>query len=165
MGIAASGGYTEVSFTVESAGAGDAGKGIGLGSDGKIHTSVLPSGVGAELQQVTWAENVSLGEQINVYDDSGTLKGRKADGGTNKYESHGFAYANGTQAATGYVQAAGLVTTTGLTPGGRVYLSGTTAGAITQTVVTGSGKLYQVVGKALSTTVYYCNPEEPVVRA
>lgn len=51
----------------------------------------------------------------------------------------------------------------GLTPGGSVYLSTATAGAVTQTGPTGTtGQVYRIIGKALDATTLYFNPQEGV---
>lgn len=49
------------------------------------------------------------------------------------------------------------------TPGGLLYLSVTTAGAMTQTVPTGSGQCVVVLGVALSATTIYFNPNLVIV--
>lgn len=156
---------TEVSAVQTSAGAGDAGKVIALDAAGKLATNMLPSGIGAEQVQVTWAEGVAANDLINVYLDGATWKGRKADGGTNKYRADGFAIASGEAAATGYVQMEGLITgLTGLSQG-KLYLNNTTAGTYQQTVPTGTGKLHQVVGRAISDSSYFFQSEEEIVLA
>ena len=49
------------------------------------------------------------------------------------------------------------------TAGGTLYLSATTAGAMTQTAPTGSGQCVVVLGVAHSSTVVYFNPQLVIV--
>jgi len=78
---------SEVEGLQTSAGAGDAGKIPALDAAGRLSSTMMPSGVGAEQATVTWAEDVAANDPINVYLDEATWKGRKADGGTNKYRA------------------------------------------------------------------------------
>ena len=56
-----------------------------------------------------------------------------------------------------------LYTTTGLTPGSTYYLSPGTSGGITITRPTTVGQIIQEVGFAISDTVLYCKPNQPVI--
>ena len=62
--------------------------------------------------------------------------------------------------STGLCLMKGLACNTGwsLTVGSPIYVDASTAGAITQTAPTGSGKIVQKVGFALTATVVYFNP-------
>lgn len=154
-------GIQEMDALDSSSGAGDAGEIVALDSTGKINTNMLPSGVGADVQNATPAENFSASNLANFYDDSGTLKARKADAGTNKYPAHGFATGSLTTGNPADFQLNGTITTSGLTPGAKYFLSDT-PGTFTATPVSGTGKIHQQIGYAVSTTVLVFKPEETI---
>lgn len=153
---------TEVAGLQATAGAGSAGEIVALDAAGLIPVAMMPSGIGAEQVTVTWAENVSANDLINVYLDTATWKGRKADGGTNKYPAHAFAVASGTAAGTGLVQYEGLIAGATSVLTGKLYLSTTAPGGWQQTIPAGPG-LHQVVGLANSGTSWYFQPQEEIV--
>lgn len=159
------GGLEEKSAITTSGGAGDANKIVATGGDGRLHTSLMPVGIGAETKSITASETLAAGDLVNIWSDSGTVKCRKADASNNR-PAHGFVLsaANANNQATVYFE--GTITgLTGLTVGSRYYLSATTPGALSTTVPTASGQIYQVVGVAISTTELTFEPEEPIVRA
>lgn len=144
---------TEQAFTQTSAGVGDAGKGVALADDGYLDESLFPSGYGAETVTLTASEALSAGNLVNFWDDSGTLKMRKADAASEK-PADGFILANVSSGASGLAfQLPGLITgLSGLTAGAKYYLSDDTPGSVETTVPTGSGKIAQFIGYAKSTT-------------
>lgn len=153
----------EVEATTSSAGAGDAGKIVGLDSSGKIDTSMMPAGIGAETEAMIASETLSAGDLVNIFDDSGTRKARKADA-SNSRRAHGYVLSGVTSAATATVYMEGALTgLTGLTIGVPYYLS--TAGGHTATAPTTSGYLSQEIGVAASTTVISFEPQQPITLA
>jgi len=152
--------FTEVASTQTSAGVGDAAKIPALDATGRLAASMMPVGIAAERVTVTAASALSQWDLVNIYDDTGTLKARKADAGTNKYAVHGFC-PDAIPSGTGEVQFEGVITTTGLTPGGRIFAS-ETPGGWTQTAVTGAGKMHQDIGFAVSTTAFFLQATPPV---
>jgi hypothetical protein len=152
----------EVISNQTSAGAGDAGKIVALNALGEIDNSMLPN---VEALSVILAEDVISGNMINLFDDAGTLKARKADGSTNKYYVDGFVKVSGTAGASIIVYGEGVVPKTGLTPGARYFLSTTTPGDIVTSVTTTAGTALQYVGKATSATTLLFEKDEPVIRA
>jgi len=160
-----SGVQTEKEASASSAGAGDAGKIVALDTNGLIDNSMLPVGVGYETEVITASENLSAGNIVNVYTDSGASKARKADATTAGKEATGFVLASVTSGnpATVYVEQK-ITGLTGLTPGAMYWLS-TTAGAATATAPSGSGNVNQRIGRALSATVLAFQPGEPTTLA
>ena len=159
-----SGGLAEVEGLQSSAGAGDAGKIPALDSGGKIPVSMMPAGVGIEVLSLTASENLSAGDLINVWNDSGTAKARKADA-SNAYRAHGFVLSSVTSGQTASVYTDGKITgLTSLTRGATYYLAGS-AGAVTATIPTTATHIAQAVGFASSDTEIVFNPGEPVTRA
>ena len=166
VGIDTDGHRTEVEALVSSAGAGDAGKVVGLDAAGKLDTSVMPVGIGADTAVLPSSENLTAGDFVNIWNDAGTLKVRKADasGGIAK-KADGFVLANVTSPANATVYFEGTNNQlTGLTLGAIYFLSAT-PGAPTVTVPTTAGHIRQVVGKAVSTTAMTTEIDEPIIRA
>ena len=168
--LTSGGALQEVAANQTSAGAGDAGKVVALNSAGQIDMTMLPTNIGPDVKLVIASENLAAGDMVNVYNDSGTLKARKADASqTNAgYRAHGFVLssvtANGSNTASVYVE--GIVTgLSGLTPGATYFLSGATAGAITATAPTTAGHIAQEVGVALSATELAFEAQQPIIRA
>lgn len=157
-------GVEEKEATVQSTGASDAGKIVALDSDGKLHTSVLPTGVGAEVKVAVTSENLSAGDLVNFWSDAGTLKVRKADASNNR-PAHGFVLNSVASGNNATVYLEGTITgLTGLTPGARYWLSATTPGGVTTTIPTTSGHIAQEVGIAISTTELSFERQQPITR-
>lgn len=147
-----------------SAGAGDAGKIPALDAAGKLSSTMMPTGVGADTVSVAASENLAAGDLVNVYDDSGA-KCRKADADDPAKFCVGFVLASVESPNNATIYLEGQNTqVSGMTPGARQYLSGT-AGGITETPPTGTGKIVQCVGVAISATVLNFEPQEPVTLA
>jgi hypothetical protein len=160
-----SGRLTETEAITTSTGSGDAGKIPALDGGGQLDITFMPSGLGPETVSVTASETLSAGNLVNLWDDAGTIKVRKADATTVGKEAHGFVLAGISSSASGNVYLSGTVTgLSSLTLGGRYYL-GTTAGAITTTAPSTSGNVVQPVGVAISATALALNLGEPVTLA
>lgn len=159
-----SGVLTQVAAIASSSGGSDANKIIKLNGSGKLDNSFLPTGVGAETKLIECSEDLSAGDFINVYDDSGEMC-RKADATTAGKEAVGFvlsAYTTG-QDATVYFEGINDELT-GLTPGARQFLS-TTAGASTATAPSTSANVVQQIGRAISATEISFEPQQAVTLA
>lgn len=142
---------TEKLSSQSSAGAGDAGKIVALDASGRIDTSMMPSGIGADTASITASEALSAGDLVNVWNSSGA-KVRKADASVTGKEAHGFVIAAVASSASATVYFEGPNTqVTGLTPGVQ-YLSDSVPGGMTTTPPSGSGKIVQQVGLATSTS-------------
>ena len=142
---------------VVSAGAADAGKPVALDSTGKLDSTLLP---GSAIDSAEASEAIAAGEAVNVWDDGGTRKIRKADA-SNGRRADGFATEAIASAATGKfdtdgkaaVAAAGVI-------GTRYYLSAATAGAITATAPTAATEIVQSVGIACDAGVLQIELDE-----
>lgn len=109
----------------------------------------------------TASETLASGDLVNLWDDGGTLKARKADADDATKPAHGFVSAAVSSAATATVRVTrGSINTdaSGLTPGARLYLS-TAGGLVTETAPSASGNLVQPIGVALSATSYVFAPD------
>ncbi len=147
-----------------SAGAADAGKLAQLDGAGRLSPTMMPVGFGDDTKTITASEALAAGNVVNVWNDGGTAKARKADATTAGKEAHGFVLAAVASGANATVYFEGANTAcTGLTPGPQ-YLS-TTAGLISATAPSGSGNVVQRVGFAVSATEMNLQVGIPVVLA
>ncbi len=75
----------------QSLGTSDGGKLIALDPvTGKLHQSLMPSGIGADTTSIVASENLNAGDLINIWDDGGVAKARKANNSTKATRAMGF---------------------------------------------------------------------------
>ena len=161
-----SGRIQQVAAIVTSAGASDDGKIPALDANGRLDNSMMPVGIGADTKSVVASENLAAGDKVNLWDDAGTLKARKADAATSGKEADGFVLSAVTSGASATVYFEGTNTQlTGLTLGARYYLSASVPGGITATPPSGSGNVVQYIGRAISATEISFEPSEGVILA
>lgn len=155
---------TEVEAKVTSAGAGDAGKIPALDGSGRLDTSMMPVGIGADTAVIVASEALAAGDFVNIWNSTGA-KARKADASASGKEAHGFVLAAVSNAANATVYFEGTNTqVTGLTPG-VVFLSASTAGQATGSAPSGTGQVVQRLGVAISTTAINFDGGPPIVLA
>jgi len=155
----------EVIATIVSAGAANDGDLVALDSTGRLDTSVMPVGIAPEVTNAPASENLTGGNLVNVWNDSGTVRVRKADATTAGKEANGFVLAAVTSGATATVYHEGKNTgVSGLTPGARYYLS-TTAGGVVSTAPTGSGNVVQFIGHTTAAGELLFEPSEGFILA
>jgi hypothetical protein len=155
---------TQNEATDVSTGVSEAGDIVALGSDGKLDESLLPTGIAADVKILPSSENMSATNLVNVWNDSGTIKARKADA-DNGRPAHGFIKDPVTAPADVNVYFEGTIPgLTGLTGGDTMFL-GTTAGESTDTAPTGSGNIVQPIGTAISDTEISFEPGQTVILA
>lgn len=150
---------------VTSAGAGDTGKIPALDASGRLSTTMMPVGVIADTISLPTTENLAAGDQVNIYDNAGTVSGRKADATTTGKPSDGFVLAATTSPAAALIycdHGASITGLSGLTKGADYWLSAAAPGGVTPTPVTGAGKLDQYIGKAMSATELRYIPDRGV---
>lgn len=151
---------TLINAIIVSGGSGDADKIIATNAAGKLDVTFLPDGIGPDATTRTASEAISAGAIVSISASGGV---RNADATTAGREVHAFAQSAIGNGASGEIRFDGTITgLSGLTEGATYFLS-ETAGEITITPVTGSGKIHQVVGVALSATSLSFQPGEPVV--
>ena len=155
---------TTESTVQSSAGAGDSGKIPGLDAGGKLDTTFMPTGFGADTRTVTAGETLTAGNLIYM---SSTPTALKADANADAKAAVGFVLAGITNGATGTAYfGSGIITgLSGLTPGGRYFLSNTAAGgvALYSALTFTSGDIIQEVGYALSATELYFEPQRAIL--
>jgi len=137
---------------VTSAGAANDGDLVALDASGKFDLSVLPTGIGPDVINLVSGESLAAGDYVNIFDDAGTVKARKADN-SNGRDAHGYVKDSVTAPAAVNVYFEGSnPNLSGLTKGARIYLG--TTGGIIETALTppDSGKIHQFLGIAVSAT-------------
>lgn len=157
-----SGKVTEVQPVTTSAGAGDATKLVQLDSNGLLDASVMPSGIVADQFAGTSNGTITANDLCYV-ETAGTIARASAAAPATAPGQLGWARSS---VATGQpitIMLEGrILGLSGLTPGARYYLSDSVPGGLTATPVTGSGKVHQYVGSALSATVLNFEPDDPI---
>ena len=158
-------GLTKILFGQQtSSGAADANKLVALGPDGKLDTTLLPAGVGANTTVAPATENLVGGNFVNLWDNGGVLSVRLADN-SNARPAHGYVKAAVAIAADATVYRLNTVNAnlSGLTAGGDYWL-GTVGGVINAPLdpAASAGKVCQYLGKADSATELVTVEYEPV---
>jgi len=124
--------------------------------------------LGSDTKSIVCSENLAAGDLVNVFNDTGTPKVRKADasGASAAKSANGFVLAAYNSAESALVYWEGTITgLSGLTAGTVMFLSGGTAGLATATAPTASGHCVQRIGVAINDTEISFEPGDPVVRA
>ena len=161
-------GKTKQIFAIAtSAGAADAGKIPALDSTGRIDTSMMPVGIGANTTQATASEAIGAGKFINYWGNAGVFSMRLADN-SNGRQADGYVTAAVASGAvgTGYPLDGTNAQLTGLTVGTRYWLG--TAGGVTPTPLDeadagNANKISQYLGVAKSTTELVTDDQGHVV--
>ncbi len=157
---------TEIPTISTSVGAPDADKIVALNSAGQFDITLMPTGIGPDVATMPASESLSAGDYVNVWNDSGTVKARKADATTAGKEANGFVLAAFTSGQSAAVYLDGSNTgVTGLTPGARYYLSASAPGQATATAPSGSGNVVQFLGIAVSASSLSFHPDDGFVLA
>jgi hypothetical protein len=144
-----SGILTEVFGVQTSAGAGNAGDIVALDDTGRISTTMMPVGVGADTVSLTASESLAAGAWVNIY--SGGVRNADASGGNAK-ACDGFVLEAVSSGGSALVYKEGSnAQLSGLTLGADLWLSAT-PGVATATPPSTAGHIVQRLGKAVSTT-------------
>jgi hypothetical protein len=162
-----SGVLTEIFGVQTSAGAGNAGDIVSLDDTGRIDTSMMPVGFGAETTTAVASEALAAGDYVNIYSNAGTLNVRKADasGGVAK-RAHGYVLAAVSNGGTATIYYGNMNNQkSALTVGATYYLSGATPGAVVTTPPSTTGYIVQELGAARSATEILTEIQPPVVLA
>lgn len=158
---------TLVNAITISAGAADAGKIPGLDASGRLNTSFMPAGIGADTQSIVASEVLAAGDYINVYDNVGVPNVRKASAADATKPASGFVVAGVASAANATVYFRGSNTGVSGLVAGPYVLSAVTPGAVVAlaSAPVATGNTLQVVGTATAAGVIETTISEPIVRA
>lgn len=148
-----SGRLKEATGVNESTGVADAGKLIETDATGRIDNSLMPVGVGTDTAIIVASETLLAGDFVNIWNDSGTAKVRKADASTAGREAQGFVLAGVALGANATVYFEGQNTQrSGMTPGDTQFLSATNAGLTSGVAPSATGEIVQILGRAITAT-------------
>ena len=147
----ASGIPTEQEALQTSAGVGDAGKVVALNAQGDIDQSMLPPGVAPDIASIECSENLTAGDFVNIYDDTGTAKVRRADATTAGKHAQGFVLSGFSTGEMASVFFEGVNNAVAGHTAGDVFLA-TTPGTATSTPPSASGNVVQKLGVASAAT-------------
>lgn len=142
---------TEEYSVQTSTGVSDANKIVALDANGKLDQTLLPTGIGADVAVIAASENLTAGDFVNVWNDTGTAKVRKADATTNGKRADGFVLSSVTSGNNATVYFEGTNNQVTGATAGNVYLA-TTAGGFTSTAPSAAGNVVQPIGVAISAT-------------
>jgi len=145
-----------------SAGAGDSGKLARLDAAGKFDVTFMPAGFGDDSISLATFENLNAGDWCNVFDDSGTVKIRKADATTTGKDAVGFVKTGSTAPTANTIFFEGVNAGNAALTEGVTYWLSTTAGSETTTAPSASGNIVQKVGRSLSDTEINFEPSNPI---
>jgi hypothetical protein len=148
-----------------SAGAADAGRIVQLDGSGRIDSTMMPTGIGADTASVIASEALAAGDLVNIWNSSGSARVRKADAATSGKEAHGFvtaAVASGASATVHFEGTDGQLAS--MTPGVQ-FLSATTPGRTVASAPTAAGQVVQRVGFAISATAMNFQAHDPILLA
>jgi len=107
-------------------------------------------------------ENLSAGDFVNIFDDAGVTKVRKADASANK-PAHGYVLDDVAAGSDATVYFDGHNTKlSGLTVGTYYFLSDTTPGGVTNTPPSTTGYFIQRLGIAIDNTTIDVEIEPPI---
>ena len=147
-------------------GVADAFKIVATGADGRIDSSLMPVGIGADTAILVASETIASGNKVNIWLDGSTPKARRSDASTAGKEADGFVLAGGNAGDSLTVYFEGRNTSlSGLTPGARYYTSAAQPGGITTTPPTATGNVVQYVGRAYSTTELAFEADDGIILA
>jgi hypothetical protein len=148
--------------SVQEGGTAKAGKIVALTAAGVLHNTMMPTGIGPDTANLVAGEALASGDFVNVYEDGGAIKIRKADATTAGKPANGFILASVAADATGLVYFDGNNSSvTGATPG-PVYLS-TTPGAFSSNLPTATGNMVQPIGFTTAANIVNFQPGMRVV--
>jgi hypothetical protein len=148
-----SGMLKEVEATDVSTGTSEAGDVVALNPQGKIDESMLPTGIGADVAVIEASEDLNAGDVVNIYDDAGSPKCRKADATTIGKKAHGFVLAATLTGEDASIYFEGTDDQVTGIPIGELFLS-TTPGQVTNLAPSGTGQIVQHVGVGISATSF-----------
>lgn len=144
-----------------STGVTDANKILRTDSTGKIDSSFLPNGIGDDAKILEASEAIDAGDFVNIFDDGGVAKIRKADA-SNDRPANGFVTTAIVLGASDKVFFEGANDAlSGLTIGARYYLDA--AGNVTTTAKSAAGELHQFLGVACGATELTVEMSESVL--
>ena len=138
-----------------------------LGPTGQLDPSMMPTGVGADIQFMPATESLGAGAWINIWTNGGVTSARNADGSAANAGKpvNGFVLAAVAQGAQAAVYMDGLNTAVTGQSQGPVYLSDVNPGQGAAASPTIAGHTAQLIGDAVSATAVHFRRGLPIILA
>jgi hypothetical protein len=127
-----------------------------------LKRTIMPLTRADSSLQLTAGEALTAGDLVNVYNDAGTMKARKAIANVSDKEAHGYVVSNAALSGVVRVYFSGVYNNFVLLTLGLHYLSASVAGRSTVTPPNISGGIVQKIGTAVSSTQLIFNFGEPI---
>lgn len=159
----AAGGMQEVQG-VTVGGAPSADRIASLNPAGQFDISMMPPGLGGDTAVLPAAGALVAGDFVNVFNDGGTTRCRKADASSLSTKAMGFVLTAVADLANATIYFEGNNTQVSGQVGGDVFLS-TTAGLASGTTPSASTEIVQRIGVAVSATQINFEPQTPILLA
>ena len=161
----------EATATVTGGSETEAGDIVALDAGGKLSSSIMPIGIGADTESIPAFENLSAGDVVNIFNNAGTRGVRKADA-SNGRRAHGFINSAVASAAAALVYKKGTITGVVIAAAdvGLPYYLDTNGGHTkTAPIVDGStvmtGHLSQEIGYSVGTSALCFEAQQPITLA
>lgn len=135
-----------------------------LNPTGQLDITMMPTGIGADTAVLPAAGALVAGDFVNIFDDNGVIRCRKADASSIATKAMGYVLTAVADLANATVYSEGSNTQVSGQVGGEVFLS-TTAGLVSNVVPSASTEIVQVIGIAVSPTQVNFNPQTPILLA
>jgi len=161
-------GSFEEEETAAVGGASSANKVPALDGDGKLELTMMPSGIGADTDEIVTSEIIAAGDFVNIWNDGGTAKVRRASADVIGKRAHGFVLSGFASGATALVYYEGPNNqVSGLTPGATYFLDHANPGKVivAASLSFTSGHIVQEVGVVVNATKINVEISKPIVRA
>ena len=140
-----------------------ANKVVKLDGSGKLDSTLMPVGIGADTMSITTSEALAAGDFVNIWNSTGP-KARKADAITAGKKAMGFVLVGAAAAAQATVYFEGTNTQVTGQVAGDVFLQ-TTAGLAGATAPSVAGNVVQNIGFATSATSINFQSQLPITLA
>lgn len=137
---------------------------VKLDGSGRLDATVMPVGIGADTAIIAASEALSAGDFVNIWDNGGVAKVRKADASSAGKEAHGFVTAAVSNGANATVYFEGTNSNVSGQTAGAVFLS-STPGKATSIAPTAAGQVVQRIGFAISATAVNFQSQPPILLA
>lgn len=137
--------------------------------NGELRRADVPTGSGeADTDEIMASEDLEAGDFVNIWNDGGIAKVRKASANTEGKRAHAFVLVPVSSGAVATIYYEGPNTAlSGLTPGSTYFLNSTNPGKVTSSTGLSleSGHIVQELGVAISATKINVEISKPIARA
>ncbi|ANJ20772.1 hypothetical protein HYO99_gp38 [Roseobacter phage RD-1410W1-01] len=156
----AAGGFREVEAT-NTGGAGKANLIPALDLSGRLDSTMMPTGIGAETAVLEAFGALAAGDFVNVFNDNGVAKVRKADASDTVAPANGFVLAAFAAGESATVYFGGLNSAVSGVTAGPAFLS-TTPGLSNHVAPGAAGNVVQRIGFAVNASTINVQFQDPI---